>query len=93
MQKKQIEKTYPYTFDQIKQFKKEIEEAGGVDELMFKKQALKRSNGMTCIVRCEDIEAYKEKHLIGVYESLRPIYGTTVPYAFWSRLYELLQRI
>ena len=89
----QTEKTYPYTFDQIRQFKKEIEEAGGVDELMFKKQALKISNGMVCIMRYEDIEGYKEKYLTGVYESLRPLYKTEVPYVFWSRLYELLQRI
>lgn len=89
----QNEKTYPYTFDQLRQFKKEIEEAGGVDELMFKKEALKTKNGMTCIVRYEDIEGYKEKYLTGVYESLRAIYKTEVPYVFWSRLYEHLTKI
>ena len=31
-------KTHPYTFDQLKYFQKEIEEAGGVDEFMFKKE-------------------------------------------------------
>ena len=89
----QTEKTYPYTFDQLRQFKKEIEEAGGVDELMFKKQALKRKGGSINIAKYKDIERYKEKHLIGVYESLRPIYTTEVPYVFWSRLYVLLNRI
>jgi hypothetical protein len=44
-------------------------------------------------MRYEDIEGYKEKYLTGVYESLRPLYKTEVPYVFWSRLYELLQRI
>ncbi len=87
------EKTYPYTFDQLRQFKKEIQEAGGVDELMFKKEALKRSNGMINIAKYADIEGYKEKYLIGVYESLRPIYTTEVPYVFWSRLYEHLKNI
>ena len=89
----QTEKTYPYTFDQLIQFKKEIEEAGGVDELMFQKQALKRMNGCILIAKYKDIERYKEKYLIGVYESLRPIYTTEVPYVFWSRLYALLNRI
>ena len=88
-----IEKTYPYTFDQIRHFKKEIQEAGGVDELMFRKRALKRKNGMINIVKYPDIERYKEKYLTGVYESLRPIYTTEVPYVFWSKLYDLLKRI
>lgn len=86
-------KTYPYTFDQLKYFKKEIEEAGGVDELMFKKGALKEHNGMRMITTYKDIEGYKEKHLIGVYKSLRNNYNTEVPYVFWSKLYELLKRI
>ena len=87
------DKTYPYTIDQLKFFKLEIEEAGGVDELMFKKDALKTIDGMRMIVTYKDIEAYKEKHLTGVYESLRPNFTTEVPYVFWSRLYELLKRI
>ena len=87
------EQTYPYTFDHLRHFKKEIEEAGGTDELMFRKRALKRKNGMLTIVKYPDIERYKEKYLIGVYESLRPIYTTEVPYVFWSKLYAMLNRI
>lgn len=86
-------KTYPYTFDQLRQFKKEIEEAGGVDELMIKKKALKRSKGTTTIIQYKDVEGYKRKYLIGVYESLKNNYTTEVPYVFWSKLYELLNRI
>lgn len=86
-------KTYPYTFDQLKFFKKEIEEAGGVDELMIKKGALKRENGTTMVVTYHDIEGYRQKYLIGVYESLRTNYTTLVPYVFWSNLFEMLQRI
>jgi len=86
-------KTYPYTFDQIRQFKKEIEDAGGIDELMIKKKALKRSKGTTIILRYKDIEGYKKKYITGVYESLQNNYATEVPYVFWSKLYELLQRI
>ena len=89
----QNEKTYPYTFDQLRQFKKEIEQAGGSDELMYRKQALKRSKGAINIAKYKDIEGYKEKYLVGVYESLRPIYTTEVPYVFWSKLYAMLNRI
>ena len=64
-------KTYPYTFDQLRQFQKEIKEAGGVDELMFKKEALTQKGEMRIITIHKDIEAYKEKYLIGVYESSR----------------------
>jgi len=87
------DKTYPYTKDQLQQFKQEIKEAGGVDELMFKKEALKTVNGMRMIVTYKDIESYKEKHLVGVYESLRANFTTEVPYVFWNKLYELLKRI
>ena len=87
------DKTYPYTFDQLRHFKKEIEEAGGTDELMIEKEALEYAEGMTLIRIYKDIEGYKEKHLIGVYESLRPIYTTEVPYIFWNRLYVQLNRI
>lgn len=88
-----IEKTSPFTIQQLRYFKKEIEQAGGTDELMVKKEALEYVEGMTMIRTCKDIEGYKEKHLIGVYESLRPIYTTEVPYVFWNRLYVQLNRI
>ena len=86
-------KTYPYTFEQIRFFKKEIEEAGGVDELMIKKEALKRECEMTFIVTYKDIEGYRQKYLIGIYESLRTNYNTEVPYVFWSKIYDMLKRI
>jgi hypothetical protein len=86
-------KTYPYTFDQLKYFQKEIEEAGGVDELMIKKEALKRTNGMTIIAIYKDVEGYRQKYLIGVYESLRTNYNTEVPYVFWGKIYEMQKNI
>lgn len=85
--------TYPYTFDQLKFFKKEIEEAGGVDELMFKKKALKRKNKMTFIAINKNIEGYRKKYLTGVYESLRSNYNTEVPYVFWGKIYEMQKNI
>ena len=86
-------KTYPYTFDQLRFFKKELEEAGGVDELIFLKRALKRKKNMTFIVSYKNIKRYRRKYLTGVYESLRTNYNTEVPYAFWAKLYEMLNRI
>ena len=86
-------KTYPYTFDQLNFFKKEIEEAGGVDELMFKKKALKRKNKMIFIAIYKNIEGYKTKYLTGVYESLRSNYHTEVPYVFWGKIYEMQKNI
>lgn len=85
-------KTYPYTLDQLIFFRDEIRKAGGVDELMFQKEALQEYNGMIEIITNVDIEAYKEKHLVGIYESLRNNFTTEVPYVFWSKLYSLLQR-
>jgi len=86
-------KTYPYTFDQLKYFQKEIKEAGGVDELMFKKKALKQKNKMTFIAIYKNIEGYKTKYLTGVYESLRSNYHTEVPYVFWGKIYEMQKNI
>lgn len=88
-----IKKTSQFTREQLLYFKKEIEEAGGTDELMIKKEALEYVEGMTMIRTYKNIEGYKEKHLTGVYESLRPIYTTEVPYVFWNRLYVQLNRI
>ena len=85
--------TYPYTRDQLKYFKAELREAGGVDELMIKKEALKRNGEMTLIVTIKDIEGYKRKHLTGIYKPLQAVYNTEVPYVFWSRVYDMLRRI
>ena len=87
------DKTYPYTFDQLRYFEQEIKEAGGVDELMIEKEALIRTDGTTMIATYKDMESYRQKYLVGVYESLRTNYFTEVPYVFWSRLYEMLKRI
>lgn len=86
-------KTYPYTFDQLRFFEKEIKEAGGVEELMIKKEALRHCNGLSIIVTCKDVEGYREKYITGIYESLQPNFTTEVPYVFWSKLYEMLKRI
>lgn len=88
-------KTYPYTFDQLRKFKKELKEAGGVEELMLEKEALIRNGEMTIIATLEEdeLEVYKEKYLTGVYESLRNNLTTKVPYVFWSKVYEMSMRI
>lgn len=87
-----ITKTYPYTFDQLRHFRDEMKEAGGIDELMIQKRALRRDGKSTRILTQKNIDAYKRKYLTGVYESFRNNYQTEVPYVFWSKLYELVQR-
>jgi len=60
---------------------------------MLKKEALKQENGTTIIATYKDIEGYRKKHLTGVYESLQNNYNTEVPYVFWSKIYEMINRI
>lgn len=83
-------KYFPFTSAHFEKFRKELNKAGSFDALMFKKQALKRYRGMKYIALYNDIEKYKEKHLTGVYKTLRPMYDTEMPYIFWSELYESL---
>ena len=85
--------TSPFTKKQLRFFRKEIEEAGSTDELMIQKQALKKQNSCREITTYKDIEEYKEKFLIGVYEPLREHYNTKVPYIFWGKLYEFLKKV
>jgi hypothetical protein len=84
------EKTFPFTKEHIKAFKKEIHEAGSFNALMFRKNALQRKKGMMFIRNYRNIEKYKSKFLTGVYESLRPMYDTEMPYIFWSALHEII---
>jgi len=83
-------KIHPFTAEQLEYFINEIKEAGSADALMVQKEALKLGEQSTVIALYQDIESYKEKYLTGIYESLRPIYDTEVPYAFWGRLYNAL---
>ena len=79
------------TKSQLSFFAKELQEAGGFDELMIKKKAIEKNNGKIYIFTYQDFEKYKEIHLIGVYKSLRPAFITKVPYSFWSQLYIALK--
>ena len=83
-------KTFPFTKEHIKEFKRELKFAGGFDELMLKKHAIQRKMGMKYIGLYTDIEKYKNNFLTGVYESLRPMYDTEMPYIFWSDLNEII---
>lgn len=84
--------TQPFTNEQLTHFENELNEAGDFDELMIQKQALKRDLDMMFIVTHKDFEKYKEKYLVGVYETLRPIYNIEIPYTFWGFLYSALQK-
>lgn len=76
----------------LKFFAKEMEEEGGFDELMIKKDALERKDGSSYIKTGVDIQLYKEKYLIEKYRPLRPYYNTNIPYSFWSQLFIALRR-
>ena len=89
--KKKID-IFPFKESQIIRFKNELEEAGGFDELMFKKLAYAEENGIPYPSKFENAEAYKKTFLTGVYEPLRDFYdGDSIPYTFWSDLYEKVQ--
>jgi len=83
-------KTFPFTREQIEAFKKEINDAGGFENLMFKKKALQIYNGREIVTSERKIEKYKLKFLTGLYESLRPMYDTEIPYFFWNTLHEII---
>lgn len=87
------ERIHPFTIEQLRHFETEIIEAGGVDELMLLKEALIRTESEIMIATHKDIEGYKLKYLNGIYEPLREIYYTEVPYVFWSKLFDVLKRI
>ncbi len=90
----QLKKVKPIkiTKTQLKFFEDELKELGSFDDLMIKKKAIERDkNGKIYTFTYQDIQKYKETHLIGVYEKLRPYFNTKVPYAFWSQLYIALK--
>lgn len=89
--KKTKTKKIRITKNQLAFFAEELEEAGGFDELMIAKKAIEKNEGKIYTFTYKDIEKYKETHLIGEYEKLRPYFNTKVPYAFWSQLYIALK--
>lgn len=88
-----INKNNPYTLAQLKYFEDEIKDAGGIENLMLRKEALKIVNNMTMIAKYRDIEEYKERYLTGIYKPLRIYYRTEIPYIFWNKLLEKLKNI
>lgn len=85
--------TSPFTKKQLRFFRRELEKAGGTEELMIEKEALKHQDGLSILVTHKDMEDYKKKFLTGIYEPLREHYNTEIPYVFWSKLYEILKKI
>jgi hypothetical protein len=76
---------------QLSFFDKEMNDAGGFDDLMIKKKAIERANGRIFIFTYQNIAQYRETHLTGVYKPLRPFFNTKVPYSFWGQLYVALK--
>jgi len=58
--------------------------------LLLEKKAIKMIDDRKRMVIYDDIEEYKKKYLMGVYQSLHPYYETEMPYIFWNALYEIL---
>ena len=83
-----FEKIYPFTEEHLQQFEKEMDDAEGFDLLMLEKEALNIDDGTSVVKMYADKEAYKRKHLTGVYKSLHPHYDTEVPYFFWGKMFE-----
>lgn len=84
--------TVSYTKKQLAQFKRELKKAGGFDELMFEKGAFERRDNSILISKYHDKQnEYKEKFLVGEYESLRPYFNSEVPYVFWTKLYKAVK--
>ncbi len=81
-----------FTKSQLSYFAKELEEAGGFDELMISKKALEKVKERYSIITYQNTKEYREKYLKGKYRSLRPFFNTKVPYSFWSQLYIALRR-
>jgi len=73
-------------------FAKEINKAGGFDELMIIKKALEPKNGAYAILTYQNTKEYKRKYLTRDYGTLQPYFNTKVPYSFWSQLYMALKR-
>jgi hypothetical protein len=84
--------SFPFTETHLARFKRELDEAGGFDELMFKKKALGGS-GTELTAMYHDIDTYKKHFLTEEYESLQEFYDTEIPYSFWSTFYETLRRV
>jgi len=87
-----LDKIFSFTDEHLKQFEKEMDEAGGFDLLMLEKEALTDDAGTSTVAMYADKEAYKKKYLIGVYKSLRPDYDTDVPYFFWGKMFEEINK-
>lgn len=81
--------TIPFKDKHLKQFEKEMDEAGGFEELMVQKRAL--TNESFEIIFNPNIDAYREEFLTGVYEDLREYYDTEAPYMFWGKLLVALE--
>ena len=86
-------KTFPFTQDQLTKLREELDQAGSFTDLMVSKKGISLKKGTEYITLYNDIEKYKTKHLIGVYEPLREFYDTEMPYAFWSEMYKVLLRV
>lgn len=83
---------YPFTLAQLDYFHKEIEKTGTFDKLMKQKEALEYSSGTWVIALKPDVEAYKKKHLNGIYSPLKTHYSTETPFTFWADMNTMMKK-
>ncbi len=81
----------PFSVSQLCLFKNEMRRAGSFENLMLEKKALHYDKTLV-ISLFKDIEEYKDLYLVGIYEDLRPHYDTEVPYLFWGKMLEAVER-
>ena len=86
-------KIYPFTIEQLQFLNKEIDEAGDINDLLVKKEAMIKNEHKNIIARYHDVEGYKKKHLIGIYQPLRRFYRTKIPFTFWLKMITILKKI
>jgi len=82
--------SFPFTEVQLLHFRKELKRFGGFHGFLFQKKALDKRMGMKYMCQYRNIEMYRHKYLVGIYEPLRPFYDTEMPFVFWSEMYEVL---
>lgn len=83
----------PFTIEQLVYFREEVLKARDFDALMIEKKALKLSMTALVITLYPDIEDYREKYLIDIYEPLKKYFNTKTPYIFWKQMDDMLSRL
>ena len=75
-----------FTPGQLKQFAKELQETGDIDEFMIQKKAIQKNDNQMIVMQYDNIRDYCDRVLVGVYQNL-PI-QTNIPFELWQKLHD-----